>query len=443
MIPRSLSLTSMAKDFEYRWSPTSTDASSPHWALAEGRPRRSGAWSTTSSWIKVAVWRSSPAQARRTDRGPRYPANRAASSRSMGRSRLPPASAMYAPISWMRATGEPSWRRISPSTDFSSSPTSAATRSLRTCSRVGEGTRGPLLGDDAVFDLDVRARGHRLDLGHRKPVAQLGHARRPDLLVELTEHLARHRMHDGDAVTPQTDHGPRPHAVGGGEVDDDPGRVHVDDESALGLRRRQRRGHGLDGARLGRGGGSGGGHGAVAGVGRGRRLGHALARTDLPAPWRLAILGNDLGLGDDGPLSLKQCPQRRGNLVFLDPDVLGLAGHVAEAGIQDEEPPGLGRPEGDRRLARCRHAGDVTHRRASGHGEQARRHEGEPSYRHPGPTIAQHALVLWPRLPGKALPFGRPSGGQGQAPGEEGRPRHGGDPGDVQEDDASSLDQQG
>src|SRR5258708_26352821 len=48
MIARSLSRTSRAKDFEYRWSPTSTEASSPQCALAEGWPRRSGAWSTTS-----------------------------------------------------------------------------------------------------------------------------------------------------------------------------------------------------------------------------------------------------------------------------------------------------------------------------------------------------------------------------------------------------------
>ena len=202
----------------------------------------SGAWSTTSSWIKVAVWSSSTTQANRTERGPRYPARRAASSRSIGRSRLPPAPAMYAPISWMSTTGEPSWRRISPST---ACKLLADERGDTLLEDLFEGRGGhagaAYLGTTRSLIWMFGAWSHRLDLGDREPLAQLGHPGRADLLVELTEHLARHRMHDGDAVAPQADHGPGPHAVGGDEVDDDPGRVHVDDEAPLGLGGRQRR----------------------------------------------------------------------------------------------------------------------------------------------------------------------------------------------------------
>jgi hypothetical protein len=55
-----------------------------------------------------------------------------------------------------------------------------------------------LLRDDAVFDLDLRAGRHRLYLGDGEPLADLGHAQRGDLVVELAEHLAGDRMHDRD-----------------------------------------------------------------------------------------------------------------------------------------------------------------------------------------------------------------------------------------------------
>src|SRR5262245_26902118 len=135
----------------------------------------------------------------------------------MGRSRLPPAPAMYPPISWMRATGESSWPRISASTACSSDPTSDPTRSLRTCSRVGVGTRG-LLGDDAVPHPDLSAWLDRLDLGHRELVAQLDDPRRTDLLVQLAQDLAGHRVHDRNAVPAQAHHGAIPDTIGVGEV---------------------------------------------------------------------------------------------------------------------------------------------------------------------------------------------------------------------------------
>src|SRR4030095_14443633 len=97
--------------------------------------------------------------------------------------------------------------------------------------------RERLLRDDAILDLDPRARGHRLNVRDRKPLAHLGAARRAPPLAELTEYLARHRMHERDRVTPEADEGPRPDAVDGGQVDDDARLVHVDDESPLGALR--------------------------------------------------------------------------------------------------------------------------------------------------------------------------------------------------------------
>src|SRR5688572_2284965 len=114
----------------------------------------------------------------------------------------------------MSATGEFSSRRISLSTAARSSPTSAATRSFRTCSTVGVGTAdAALLQDDAVADLDLRAGGDALHLGHGKALAELDHPRRRHFLVELAKHLAGDGMHDGNAVTAQADHTSRLHAV--------------------------------------------------------------------------------------------------------------------------------------------------------------------------------------------------------------------------------------
>src|SRR6185436_7949976 len=100
----------------------------------------------------------------------------------------------------MSGTVELSSRPISASTAARSSPTSAATRSLRTRSRVGVATQGALLGDDAIAHLHLGARSSRLDLSQRELLADLGDARDPDLVVQIAEHLTGHRMHERDAV---------------------------------------------------------------------------------------------------------------------------------------------------------------------------------------------------------------------------------------------------
>ena len=119
-------------------------ASSPHCAFAEGRPRRSGAWSTTSSWMSVAVWSSSTTQAR-----PHAPRS------AVARPAAPPAGAASGagacrrrrrcsrPSPGSAATGESSSRRISASTASQvGADQRRATRSFRTRSRVGVATRG-------------------------------------------------------------------------------------------------------------------------------------------------------------------------------------------------------------------------------------------------------------------------------------------------------------
>src|SRR5438874_1296115 len=187
---------------------------------------------------------------------------------------------MYPPISWMSATGEAISRRISASTAARSSPTRAATRSLRTCSRVG-------------------------------------------------------------ADTPATS-----------------GR------------------RGADGCRRdGRGGARGsGGERRAAAVGGGlRRLSglvhRALARADLAAAGRRAVLGDDLGLRDDRGLAAQQRGDRGRDLVLLDPDVLGLARHVAEARILDEEPARLRGLDDDRGLAGIADAENLLRHGATGEGD--------------------------------------------------------------------------
>src|SRR5438552_2613922 len=76
---------------------------------------------------------------------------------------------MYPPISWISATGEYSSRWISASTASRSSPTRPATRSLRTCSSVGVGTR-------------PRRGGRRGLCGHALTRADLAAARRRAVL---------------------------------------------------------------------------------------------------------------------------------------------------------------------------------------------------------------------------------------------------------------------
>src|SRR5499425_665005 len=282
------------------------DASSPQRAFADGRPRRSGAWSTTSSWMSVAMCRR------------------------IGRRRLPPAPAMNSPISWIRCTGEAISAAIASSMARISAPTARATRSLRSASSgVGAFTGGTRSADDdPVLDLDLVAVGDAGELDHGELVLDLGDATGGHLLVELAEQLTRHRMHDGDLVPAHADLGTWLDPVLAVEVDHHPARVHEHDEAAIvgqpgwcGGRLRPRLGRR---ARLGR-----------------RRRGihghrHLLPRADAAAPGRRAVLGHDLGGSDEAALTEDERTHGRGNLVLLDPDVLGLTCHVAEPGILDE-----------------------------------------------------------------------------------------------------------
>src|SRR3989442_14895816 len=135
----------------------------------------------------------------------------------------------------MRPTADSSWRRISASTAARSVPTRMATRSLRTRSRVGVGTSAALVRNDAILDPDLRARCDGLDLRDGEPIPHLGDAGGADLLVQLAEHLAGHRMHDRDPVPPEAHAGAALHAVRRGEIDDDPAGVDVHHVAALGL----------------------------------------------------------------------------------------------------------------------------------------------------------------------------------------------------------------
>ena len=118
----------------------------------------------------------------------------------MGRRRLPPAPAMYPPISWISATGEASSRRISASTARNSSPTRAETRSLRTRSSVGVGTR-------ARYFTTTRSRTWTCEPAATACISATEKRSRvsviravADFLVELAEHLAGDGMDDRDAV---------------------------------------------------------------------------------------------------------------------------------------------------------------------------------------------------------------------------------------------------
>src|SRR5438093_86096 len=95
---------------------------------------------------------------------------------------------------------------------------------------------------------------------------------------------------------------------------------------------------------------------------RGRRLvRHALARADLAAAGRRAILRDDLGRRDDRALTADEGRERDRDLVVLDPDVLGLARHVTEPRVLDEEPARLGRHERELVVGRGLHAVGLTY----------------------------------------------------------------------------------
>src|ERR1700730_1142438 len=264
----------------------------------------------------------------------------------MGRRRLPPAPAMKSPISRMRDTGESSWRAMASSMARISGPTARTTRSLRSASRsVGafmDLVERPSADDDAVLDLDLVAGGHALKLDHGELLLHLGDAARGHLLVELAQELAGDRMDDGDLVAPHTDLRPELDPVLAVEIDDDAARVDEDDEAPIG---RGGRSHRLGAALarrvrhpLGRRSGRLGGHGDL------------LTRTDAAASRRGAVLGHDLRRGDEARLAEHEGAHRGRDLVLFDPDVLGLAGHVGEARILDEQPLGLGRLDFDARI---------------------------------------------------------------------------------------------
>src|SRR6266508_1420 len=267
----------------------------------------------------------------------------------MGRRRLPPAPAMNSPISWISATGESISSAIASSTALSSGPTARATRSFSSASSgVGAFTirarGGGSTDDDAVFHLDLRSRGEILDLDDRELVADLGDLPRRHLLVQLTQQLARDGVDDGDLVAAHTHGAAGPDPVLRRQVDDESGGVHVDDIAAGGRRSRGSRTVGPRRSRHRR-------HRAARR--RQRRdqvlhlVGAALARADAPAPRRRAVLGHDLRRREDALLAEDQRLQRERDLFLLDPGVFGLARHIPEARVLDEQPPGLGRTDGN------------------------------------------------------------------------------------------------
>src|SRR5262245_39869097 len=148
-------------------------------------------------------------------------------SNRMGRRRLPPAPAMNSPISWISGTGESISAAIADSIALSSGPTASSTRSRRSASSgVGAfmvgGSEGGSTDDDAVFHLDLRSRWEALNLDHRELVPDLHDLPGGDFLVQLAEQLAGDRMHDRDLVAAQAHRAAEPHAVAGGQIDDDP-----------------------------------------------------------------------------------------------------------------------------------------------------------------------------------------------------------------------------
>src|SRR5262249_3946263 len=187
----------------------------------------------------------------RMARAPTEPARRAAMSSRIGRRRLPPAPAMNSPISWISATGDSIWSAIASSTALNSGPTARATPSFSSASR-GVGAFTAPTNPHAVLHLDLCSRGQVLDVDDREFLTNLGDLPGRDLLVELAQHLARDGVDDGDLVATHTHDTPRTDAVAAGQIDHEPGGVHVDDiaagerlslaTAAVGLRRgRQRR----------------------------------------------------------------------------------------------------------------------------------------------------------------------------------------------------------
>src|SRR5687768_15485967 len=131
----------------------------------------------------------------------------------------------------MSRTGESSSRRTSRSTASRSAPTRTATRSFRRPSRAGVATRGALLRDGAVFDLNSGAGREALHLGHREAIADFGHFRDRDLFVQVAEDFAGDGMHDGNTIAAQAEERARTHPVGRREVDGDADGIHEEDDA--------------------------------------------------------------------------------------------------------------------------------------------------------------------------------------------------------------------
>src|SRR5438445_3789831 len=246
------------------------------------------------------------------------------------------------------------------------------------------GHAATLLRDNAILDLDLRARRHRLKIGDRESLPDFGDTCDADFFVELAEHLTGHGVDERDLVAPQAHDGPRPDAVGRDEVDHDPRRVHVDDHPAPG-----HLGHG--GGAVPRARGRGGRAGRCGRRARGawrlrrRRRGlrrHALTRADLAAARRRTILGDDLRRGDERVL-VDEPREREGDLVLLHPDVLRLARHIAEARVLDQEPAGLGGFDRDGRIAERRDAERLAHGGTAGERQDQREPQREAVLRAP------------------------------------------------------------
>src|SRR5204862_3004221 len=86
---------------------------------------------------------------------------------------------------------------------------------------------------------------------------------------------------------------------------------------------------------------------------------------------------DDLGRRDDRALTADEGRERDRDLVVLDPDVLGLARHVTEPRVLDEEPARLGRLDRDRGLGRGLHAEGLTHGPAPGEQREEEQVPGE------------------------------------------------------------------
>src|SRR5207253_9550881 len=123
-----------------------------------------------------------------------------------------------------------------------------------------------------------------------------------------------------------------------------------------------------------------------------RRVRYDRARADLDAAESGAILRDDLGRRDDRALTADEGRERDRDLVVLDADVLGLARHVTEPRVLDEEPARLGRLDRDRGLGRGLHAEGLTHGPPPGEQREAEPIHGESPLQHANASTAPASL---------------------------------------------------